>query len=170
MVITNAALSNPNVKALVYIDALIPDQGESTAQLTSAKPGSCLAGNPTTTFNTVPYPGGSASDVDLYVRPSLFPSCFGNDLPASTSAVLASTQRPLAKSANTEPSGAPAWKTIPTWALVGTVDQVIPPAELLFMAQRARAHVVQVHAGHLSMISQPTAVTNLIVAAANATP
>jgi pimeloyl-ACP methyl ester carboxylesterase len=169
IVTTNAALNNPNVKALVYVDAFIPDQGETLQGLVSARPGSCLEGNSATVFKQVPYPGGPVGDVDLYVPPNVFLGCFANDLPASTGAVLASTQRPLANSANLEPSGAPAWKTIPSWALVGTIDQVIPPAELLFMAQRAQAHIVQVHAGHLPMISQPATVTNLIVTAANAT-
>ncbi|MGZ3714816.1 MAG: alpha/beta fold hydrolase, partial [Ktedonobacterales bacterium] len=67
-----------------------------------------------------------------------------------------------------QPSGAPAWKTIPSWAVIGTEDRVIPPAELLFMAQRAHAHIVEVKASHLSMISQPGVVINTIVAAANA--
>jgi pimeloyl-ACP methyl ester carboxylesterase len=168
-VITNAALSNPNVKALVYVDAFIPDQGETVLQLTSAQPGSCLAGDPTTVFNFVPYPGGPVGDVDLYVKPSVFPGCFANDLPARTGAVLAATQRPLAFSAASQPSGMPAWKTIPSWALVGTIDQVIPPAELLVMAQRANANTVQVKASHLPMISRPDAVTDLITAAANST-
>jgi len=51
-------------------------------------------------------------------------------------------------SAFTEPSGPPAWKTIPSWAVIGTGDQVIPPAELTFMAKRAGAHITDVNAGH----------------------
>jgi pimeloyl-ACP methyl ester carboxylesterase len=168
-VITNAATGNLNVKALVYVDAFIPDQGETVGQLNSAQPGSCLGGDPTNVFNFVPYSGAPSGDVDLYVKQSLFPECFANDLPASQGAVLASTQRPLALSAFSETSGAPAWKTIPSWALVGTIDRAIPPAELLFMAQRANAHIVEVRASHLSMISHPDAVTSLILAAATAT-
>lgn len=172
-VITNAAVGNPNVKALVFVDAFVPDQGESVLQLASTPPppgqaGSCLGGNPTQVFNFVPYPGAPAGDFDLYVKPSLFPSCFANDLPPKQGAVLAATQRPITLSALGQPSGVPAWKTLPSWYLVGTIDKVIPPFAQLFMAQRAKAQIVQVDASHLSMISEPDAVTALIEKAARA--
>jgi len=165
-VITNAATGNANVKALVYVDAFIPAQGETLVQLAGAQPGSCVAGDPTQIFNLVPFPGAPPGAVDAYVKQSLFPSCFANDLPASRAAVLAATQRPLSTAALLQPSGPPAWASIPSFALVGTVDHVIPPAELLFMAERAHARIVEVEASHLSMISRPGAVTSLIVAAA----
>jgi pimeloyl-ACP methyl ester carboxylesterase len=72
--------------------------------------------------------------------------------------VLAASQSPLTPSAAAEPSGPPAWKTIPSWYLVGTTDNVIPPAQQRAMAQRAGATTVEVEAGHLSMISRPDAV------------
>jgi pimeloyl-ACP methyl ester carboxylesterase len=166
-VITNAAVGDPQVKALVYVDAFIPDQGETVAQLAAAKPGSCLiATNPADIFNLVPYPGAPSGDVDLYIKPSLVPGCFATGLPASQAAVLAATQRPLTASAFGEPSGVPAWKTIPSWAVVGTDDHVIPPAELTFMAQRAGAHITDVDAGHLSMIADPGTVARVIERAA----
>jgi len=62
----------------------------------------------------------------------------------------------------------PAWKTIPSWYLVGTIDRVIPPWAQLFMAQRAGATIVQVKASHLSMLSRPEAVVGLINSAAEA--
>jgi pimeloyl-ACP methyl ester carboxylesterase len=102
------------------------------------------------------------------VRPALFDRAFANDLPASTAAVLGSEQQPVTASALNTPSGAPAWKAIPSWYLVGTADHVLPPAEQEFMAKRMHAHTVEVNASHLSMISQPQAVTNLILEAANA--
>ncbi len=167
-VITNVATGNPNVKALVYIDAFAPDQGESLASLSSVPPPpgqspSCLSGDPTSVFNFVPLTGG---DVDLYVKPSLFPSCFANDLPPKEGAVLASAQRAFALTALPQPSGVPAWKTIPSFYLVGTIDNVIPPFAQLFMAQRAHAQIVDVRAAHPSMISHPEAVTQLIEQAA----
>ncbi len=78
------------------------------------------------------------------------------------------TQRPLAASTLGETSGTPAWKTIPSWAVIGTADQVIPPALLLSMAQRAGARITDVNAGHLSMISDPGTVTGVIEQAAQA--
>ena len=168
-VITNAAVGDPEVKALVYVDAFIPDQGETLLQLVSAKPGSCLGGNPADVFNFVPYPGAPAGDVDTYIKPSLVPGCFASGLRPSRAAVIAATQRPLAASTLQEPSGTPAWKTIPSWAVIGTADQVIPPAELTFMAKRAGAHITRVHAGHLSLISNPGTVVQVIEQAAQAT-
>jgi len=167
-VITNAATGNPNVKALVYINAFAPDQGESLASLSSVPPPpgqspSCLSGDPTTVFNFVPLTGG---DTDLYVKTSLFPSCFANDLPPNEGAVLASTQRAFALSSFPQQSGVPAWKTIPSFYLVGTIDRAIPPFAQLFMAQRASATIVQVRGSHLVMISHPEAVVDLINQAA----
>src|SRR5437773_11386061 len=167
-VITNAATGNPNVKALVYVDAFAPDQGESLASLSGVPPPagqspSCVSGDPTQVFNFVPLNGG---DVDLYVKPSLFPSCFANDLPPNEGAVLASTQRPFALSALPQPSGVPAWKTIPSFYLVGTIDRAIPPFAQLFMAHRANATIVEVRGSHLVMISHPRAVADLINQAA----
>ena len=177
MAISDAATGNPQVKALVYVDAFIPAQGETAFELASASPGSCLSGggDPANVFNFVPYPGAPAGDADLYVKAQAdgpfpgFADCFANDLAASTAAVLAATQLPIAASALSEPSSAPAWTTIPSRDLIGTADNVIPPAEQLFMAHRANAHIVMVNASHLSMISHPAAVTDLILAAAGAT-
>lgn len=172
-VITNAAFGNSSVKALVFVDAFVPDQGESVLQLASTPPppgqaGSCLGGDPTQVFNFVPYPGAPPGDADLYIKPSLFPSCFANDLPTKQAAVLAALQRPITFSALGEPSGPPAWKTIPSWYLIGTIDKVIPPYAQLFMAQRAHATIVEVKAAHPSMISHPGAATDLIEEAAHA--
>ena len=168
-VITNAAVGDPQVKALVYVDAFIPDQDETIGQLAGAQPGSCLLGNPADIFNSVPDPGGPAGDVDLYIKSSVVPGCFATGLPPGQAAVIATTQRPLPASAFSEPSGAPALKTIPSWAVIGTADQVIPPAELTFMAKRAGAHITELNAGHLSMIADPETVAQVIEQAAKAT-
>ena len=168
MVITNAATGNPNVKALVFDDAYIPAATDTLLGLTSAEPGSCLAVSPAP-FSVVPYPGAPSGDVDLYVKQSVFPGCFANGLPAAKASVLAATQRPLAASALTEPSGTPAWKSIPSWAVIGTADHVIPLAEQLNMARNAGARVTEINAPHLSMISDPGAVATVIIRAAQAT-
>jgi pimeloyl-ACP methyl ester carboxylesterase len=173
MVITNAATGNPNVKALVYIDAFIPAQGETAFGLTATQPGSCVGS--ANAFNAVPFPGAPAGDFDTYLKAGPdapypgFAQCFANGLPASQAAVLAATQRPIAFSAGSDPSGVPAWKTIPSWSLIGTADHVIPPAEQLSMSQRAKTHITEIKAGHLSLISNPGAVTRVIIAAAQAT-
>ena len=172
MVITNAATGNPNVKALVYIDAFLPAQGETAFGLTAAQPGSCVGS--ANAFKVVPYPGAPVGDFDTYLKtgPDLpypgFAQCFANGLPTSQAAILAAAQRPAAFSSGSAPSGIPAWQTIPSWSLIGTADHVIPPAEQLFMSKRASAHITEVDSGHLSLISHPGAVTRVIIAAAQA--
>jgi pimeloyl-ACP methyl ester carboxylesterase len=168
-VITNAAAGNANVKALVYIDAFIPDQGESEFQLLGAYPGSCVAGDPAKVFNLVPYPGAPQGDFDAYLKPAVFQTCFANLVPAPAAAIMATAQRPPTLSSGSEKSGVPAWKTIPSWSLIGTADQVIPPAAQRFMSKRANAHITEVLAGHLSMVSRPDATTHLIEQAVQAT-
>ncbi|MGW1006100.1 alpha/beta fold hydrolase [Streptomyces sp. NPDC002520] len=172
MVITNAAAKSPNVKALVYDDAYIPAEGETVFQINGAEPGSCVTAEPTTFLNLVPYPGGPAGDVDAYLKWAPngayqgFQDCFANGVPTGQARLLAAGQRPFAVSAGSEPSGAPAWKSLPSWAVVGTDDHVIVPAEQRAMAKRANAHVTEVAAGHLSLVTRPDVVTRVITAAA----
>lgn len=159
-VTTDAATGNANVKALVYVDAYIPAQGETLDGLTTQFPGSQIA---PTALSFVPSAGGV---VDAYVKPAQFGAILANDLPATRVAELAATQRPIAAAALGEPSGPPAWATIPSWAVIGTDDHAIPPAALEFMAQRAHAVVTTIDASHLSLISRPGTVTRVIEQAA----
>ena len=168
-VITNAARGNRNVKALVYVDAFAPAKGESVLALDSSKPGSALGAGPTKVFTFVPFPGAKKGDAELYVKPSVFKEAFANGLPAKERAVLAATQAPVVYSAITARSGTPAWKTIPSWYVLGTIDKAIPPTIQLSMAQRIHAHVTRVRAGHLSMIAAPRVIAKVITAAAKAT-
>ena len=162
MVLTNAATGNPNVKALVYIAAFAPDQGEKQIDLILKNPGSQI-GPDTLTFR--PYPGG----LDSYITPSVFPRVFAHDVPPRTAAVMAATQRPFDIAILEELSGPPAWKTIPSWYLVATEDRAIPPATQRFMANRAGATIAEVRSSHVPMVSRPSAVTDLILDAARAT-
>jgi pimeloyl-ACP methyl ester carboxylesterase len=84
-VITDAAVGDPEVKALVYVGAFIPAKGETIAGLL-ARPqgaGSCIGGNPATVFDPVPFPGAPKGDADLYLQPDKFPDCFASGLSAS---------------------------------------------------------------------------------------
>jgi pimeloyl-ACP methyl ester carboxylesterase len=155
VLITNAATGNPNVKALVYVAAFAPDLGETVGQLLAMNPGS-QAAPPNLTFR--PYPGGA----DVYITSSAFHSVFCADLPAKTAAVMAANQRPIDAAALGEPSGEPAWKTIPSWYLVASNDQAIPPATERFMAKRAGATTVEIASSHVAMISHPGAVIDLV--------
>ena len=165
-VITNAATGDPQVKALVYVDAFAPAQGQTLEQLLTAYPGSCAV---PANLNVVPFPGAPSGVGDAYIKQSVYPSCMANGLPAAEARVLAVTQRPIATAALTQQSGVPAWKTIPSWAVVGTADHAIPLALQLAMATTAHAHITRVDASHLSMISNPGVVTNVILDAVRAT-
>lgn len=165
-VITNAATGDPDVKALVYVDAFAPEKGETIFPLSGAD--SALAGDPTTLFDFVPYAGAPAGDVDLYLKQSVFLTSFANGVPAREARALYATQRPLAFSAGNQPADEPAWRTIPSWYLLGTRDRIITPTAQRTMAERAGSTIVEVKAGHLSLVSHPGAVTRLIVRAANA--
>jgi pimeloyl-ACP methyl ester carboxylesterase len=169
-VISDAATGNPAVKALVYIDAYIPDTGQDIATLSG--PNSALAAaatNPTSVFTLVPYPGAPAGIYDTYLLPDVFTAALAGDLPKRQAAVLAASQSPTSLLALGEPSSAPAWKTIPSWDLVGRQDKVIPPAQQRAMATHAGSHVHEIDSSHLSLISHPKEVTDLIVTAADAT-
>jgi pimeloyl-ACP methyl ester carboxylesterase len=169
-VITNAATGNKQVKALVYVDGFAPDQGQTLGQLVSSVPGSCVvATDPTTIFNLATFPGAPAGVFDAYYKQNLFPACFANGLPLRQARVLAATQEPLSTIALSQQTGVPAWKTIPSWAVVGTADRVILPAIQLAMARHAHAHITKVHAPHLSMVSNPGVVTRVILKAVYAT-
>jgi len=165
-VITNAATGDPQVKALVYVDAFAPAQGQTIAQLLAAYPGSCAV---PANLNVVPFPGAPSGVADAYIKQSVFPSCMANGLPATQARVLAATQRPIATIALTQESGVPAWQTIPSWAVVGTADHAIPLALQLAMANTAHAHITTVDAPHLAMISDPGTVTSVILHAVRAT-
>jgi pimeloyl-ACP methyl ester carboxylesterase len=170
MVITAAATGNANVKALVYVDAFVPDTGDSLGALSAAQPGSEL--DPNTSINAVPIRDneGNVVNADVYIKQSLFPSLFAGGIATAKADEFAAAQRPLTVSTlNDVFSGVPAWKSIPSWDVIGTADKVLPPAEQGIMAHRAGAHITTVNAPHLSMVADPTAVTDVIVCAARST-
>ncbi|MFC8617292.1 alpha/beta fold hydrolase [Micromonospora purpureochromogenes] len=163
-VISNAAVGVPNVKALVYIAAFAPDQGESLAQLVNQYPGTHITPD---ALIERPYPladGGTGTD--LYLKESIFREAFAGDLPRATTSLMQATQRPFSVAAFTEASGEPAWRSLPSWYLLATQDNAIPPKAQEFMAQRANAHITKVRASHVPMQSQPEATTKLILQAA----
>ncbi|WP_194918868.1 alpha/beta fold hydrolase [Catenulispora rubra] len=165
-VITDAAVGHANVKALVYIAAFAPDQGESALQLTGMNPGSQLGA----ALVVRPYTDAGGGGADGYVDETKFHAVFAADLPAATADLMAAEQRPVALAALQGASGAPAWKTIPSWYLVAGADQAIPAATEKYMAKRAGSHTVVIPgASHAVMVSHPDQTEDLIVRAARAT-
>jgi pimeloyl-ACP methyl ester carboxylesterase len=163
-VITNAAGGRPNVKALVYIAAFAPDEGESVLGLTALYPGSKL---PAAT-RPRPYalPAGGVG-IDTYIDPDQFQDVFVGDVPAGTAAIMAASQRPLSLAAGIGKTREVAWKTIPSWYMVATEDHAIPPDAERFMARRARSQTVEVAGSHAVMVAHARPVADLIRSAAN---
>ena len=165
-VISMAAAGNPNVKALVYVDAFVPDGGDTLSSLLASSPPP-----PKDLFVPVPFVTAAGKDVDLYFSTKYFAPVFASDIPVAMSSLMAVTQRPLTLSAFSEKApAAEGWKTIPSWYVVGDADLVIPPAAQMSMATRAKAHVSHVPGGsHPSMVMHPEATAAAIEAAAAAT-
>lgn len=161
-VITNAATGNTHVRALVYLAGYAPDKGGSVASIGARFPGSHLT---PAAFTQVPLTRAGGGGV--YVKPGKYRDVFlSNRLSAARAAVLAATQRPAAAADFGEVSGTPAWKKIPSWYLVARQDHAIPPAAERSMARRAKAHTVQVNAPHAVFLTDPRAVTRIILDAA----
>jgi pimeloyl-ACP methyl ester carboxylesterase len=166
-VITNAATGLLNVKALVYINAFAPDEGESATAL--AGPDSALSvPDPTTVFDFVPATLPLTADTDLYLKKSTVFASFATGLSSQEKALVAATQRPATIGALNEPSGAPAWRTIPSWYLIGRADKIIPATAERAMAERAGSVISEYGAGHLGLMSDPATVTREIERAARA--
>jgi len=164
MVISNAAVDQANVKALVFVAAFAPVAGESAGGLNSKYPGSLVGG---ALEPPVPLPGGGH---DLYVQQGKFWEAFAPDVPKAAAEIAGATQRPITDIAFGEPATEPAWKTIPSWFIYGDHDTAIPPKLHAFMAERAhaKATVVVKGASHVVMITHPDAVAKMIEEAAAA--
>jgi pimeloyl-ACP methyl ester carboxylesterase len=167
-VMSNAATGNKQVQALVFINGWMPDEGESIQQLLESE---VFADSLVpAALRPVPFTNPDGSDgVDLYLDREAFPEAFAADVDPETALVMAATQRPWSGGAAATPSGPPGWRSIPSWYLLGTEDRAIPPAGQRFMAERGNARIEEVAASHASMVSQPEAVTRLILSAVEAT-
>jgi len=162
-VITNAATGAKNVKALVYVDAFIPDEGQPAVALAGAASalGPALT-NPTAVFKLVPIPGAPPEAPDTYLLLSTVKESFAQDVSAEDQALIYASQRPASFAGLAEPSGPPAWKDIPAWAIIGRQDRIIDPVSLRAMAEKAGAKITAIDASHVSMVSHPDAVVEVI--------
>ena len=169
-VISNAATDTANVVGLVFVAAFAPDEGERLGDVESGSKDSVLM----TALAPRQYPTGQDSEaaVEFAIDPTRFHDAFAADLPPAQTAVMAATQRPVAELAFSEPSGPPAWKSSPAWAVVATGDKAAGTDVIRSMAERAGATITEVEGSHVIMVSQPGAVADVIltVAAAVARP
>lgn len=163
---SNAATSASNVVGLVYVAAFAPDEGEKLIEVENGSKDSILD----SALVELHYPSGQNGEtaVEFAINPELFHASFAADLSEEEAALMAATQRPVAELAFGEPNGPPAWKTLPSWAVVATGDKAAGADVVRSMAERAGADIVEVEGSHVIMISQPQAVTDQILKAVGA--
>jgi len=161
-VITNAAERARNVVGLVFVAAFATEEGETLGVATAASTVSTLM--PALIPRRYPIAGGGTG-TELHVDPARFPATFAGDLPAEQAAAMAATQRPIADVAFAETTGVPAWKRLPSWAVIATADKAAGSDVTRSMAVRAGATISEVDASHVVMVSKPAAVTAVILEA-----
>jgi pimeloyl-ACP methyl ester carboxylesterase len=162
-VITNAATNANNVVGLVYVSAFVPDEGETLADIASKSQDSVI--NPT--LRPLQYPTGEGAETagEFTIDPAEFHDVFAADLPAEQTSLMAATQRPLTELAFSEPTGVPAWKKLPSWAVVASGDKAAGADVVRSMAERAGAQITEVEGSHVIMISKPQVVAEAILTA-----
>jgi pimeloyl-ACP methyl ester carboxylesterase len=168
-VITNAATNANNVVGLVYVAAFAPDEGERLIEIENDSKDSVL----NTALMPLQYPTGEGEEtaVEFAIDPAKFHDAFAADLPAEQSAVMAATQHPVAELAFSEPNGEPAWKNLPSWAVVSSGVKAAGADVVRSMAERAGATITEVEgASHVIMVSQPQVVADVILTALAAAP
>jgi pimeloyl-ACP methyl ester carboxylesterase len=159
VVITDASAGATNVKALVYIAAFAPDAGEILGELND-RFGPSLLGTA-----LVPDTAGF-----LYIDRAKFRSVFAADVPAAEASVMGATQKPVNSKIFATVTNEPGWRTHPSWYSVATEDRAIKAELQRFMAARIRARTSEVHASHVSFVSQPKEIARVIEAAATQAP
>ncbi|WP_271899656.1 alpha/beta fold hydrolase [Candidatus Phyllobacterium onerii] len=157
MIVSEAGV-HPNVSALVYIAARAPDAGEDYAALAK-------------TFPTPPATAGIVFDGDEgRLSETAFLHDFAGDLPEAKAKVLYAVQEPFQKALLTGKTTQAAWRSKPSFYAVSTEDRTINPDLERFMAKRMGAKTIEVKASHLSLISHPDKITQLILEAAGQRP
>jgi pimeloyl-ACP methyl ester carboxylesterase len=148
------------VVGLVYVAALAPDEGETLGEIEAGSRDSVL----NSALRPAEYPAGSGSKAatELSIDPAQFRAAFAADLPEKDAAVLSAAQRPIADSAFGEKNGPPAWKKLPSWAVVATGDKAAGSDVVKSMAVRAGAQIREVDSSHVVMISHPDVVTDVV--------
>jgi pimeloyl-ACP methyl ester carboxylesterase len=156
-IMTALGSDTPNVSALVYIAAFGLDQDESLGALLSQGPVTPALAHMITDGQGF----GWLSEDD-------FVNHFAADVEPTKARVLYAVQQPLTVTAFNEAMGTPAWKSLPSWYLVATDDEAIPPDAERQFAARMGATTVEVASSHVAMVSHPAEVTDLVKAAAEA--
>ncbi len=147
---------------LVYVAAFAPDEGEALGAVKANSKDSVL--NSALVPRQYPAADGGAA-TEFFIDPAKARDAFAGDLSDQQAALIAATQRPVAELGFSEPTGPPAWKDRPSWAVVATGDRAAGTDVVRSMAERAGARITEVDGSHVIMISQPEAVTDVILEA-----
>ena len=165
-VISQTGSDAQGVVGLVFVAAFAPEAGETLAAINARYPDVPLAAAQRT-FTYINGRGDQATDT--FVDHLSFHSAVCADLPADVADMLARTQRPASLDAfTTAVTGTPAWKTLPSWAIVASADQAIHPDAERDMAKRAGSKIIEIDASHAIPASQPADVAKVIVRAVRA--
>jgi pimeloyl-ACP methyl ester carboxylesterase len=162
-VISNAAAKAKNVVGLVFVAAFAPDEGEALGEVEAGSKDSVL--NSALVPLHYPPDNGGEPGVEFAIDPAKFRDAFAADLPPEQTALMAATQRPVAESGFSQQTAAAAWKNLPSWAVVATGDKAAGADVIRSMAKRAGAKITEVEGSHVIMVSQPQAVTDVILEA-----
>jgi pimeloyl-ACP methyl ester carboxylesterase len=162
-IITNGATTVPNVIGLVYVSAFAPDEGEKLIEIENGSTDSIL----NTALVERPYPHGAPGDTvgEFSIDPAKFHNVFAADLSEEQAADMAATQRPVSALGFVEPNGPPAWKTLPSWAVVSTGDTAAGADVVRSMAQRAGAVITEAEGSHVLFVSRPQVVADVVLQA-----
>ncbi len=152
----------------MYVAAFAPDEGETLGDIESDSRDSVLS----TAQVPLQYPTGEDQEtaVEFAIDPEKLHDAFAADLPDEQTAVMAATQRPVSELAFSEPNGQPAWRNLPSWAVVATGDKAAGTDVVRSMAERAGATITEAEGSHVIMISKPQVVAEVILAALAAVP
>jgi pimeloyl-ACP methyl ester carboxylesterase len=156
-IMTALGTDAPNAAGLVYIAAFGLDEGESIGALAAQGP---------------PTPALAHLDIDAagfaWLPEEDFVKHFAADVDPVKARVMYAVQQPVAAAAFQDVMGTPAWKSLPTWFMVATADEAIPPAAERQFAARMEATTIEVASSHVAMVSHPDEVAQLIETAAMA--
>jgi pimeloyl-ACP methyl ester carboxylesterase len=160
-VISNAATGKSNVVGLVFVAAFAPDEGEVLLEVTGTSKDSVLG----TALVAHQYATEGGTLTEFTIDPAKARDAFASDLTDTQANLVGTVQRPATDLAFTDPSGTPAWKSLPSWAVVATSDRAAGTDLVRAHAERAGADITEVDGSHVIMISQPQAVVDVIESA-----
>jgi pimeloyl-ACP methyl ester carboxylesterase len=156
-----------DVRGLVFVAAFAPETNETLSDINARFPDVALA----SAIRTLTYPAdGGEPGTEAFIDHDAFHNAFCADVPDEQARIMAATQRPVSLDAFTSVvTVSPAWKELPSWAIVASSDQAIHPDAERAMASRAGSETVEIEASHAVAVSQPDAVADVILRAVKAT-